>query len=291
MNAAVAQKAFDTTFAALDSDWYAGAYTAMLAHASRPVVETLAASAMCGCDLWSRSYGSVSISAYAGQVYPLSFLAEVHMPQAPNGPLVALLAFNKASPLTPWLVTQVVGYGGTNYTLSESPHIAMGAQRPSFGLVYDAIVLLRQLATLLESARVTGKPPPGNHWDAVLRFRNDELSAVVGELEHDHAATVRERLHDSITYTVADISPPFAAPAGTVVCSEILGYDVATSRSGKPVRQPANLSVFGFGLRAGTYSSVTVRSVRDACVIVSPQGRFGLVGIEGNVWLATGRRP
>ena len=118
----------------------------------------------------------------------------------------------------------------------------------------------------------------------------DLTTEIVDELERDHSSTSSERLRDRTTYTVNDVSPGFAAATGTIVCGDILGTNVVTTMSGKPLRQPASRSVFGPTLLPGIYSAVTAHSVRNACVVLTYAGDFYLPGIQGNVWREVGTK-
>jgi hypothetical protein len=216
----------------------------------RYAAEVVAASLGCGCGIWSAGDTSVELSARPESSCPLSFMAEVDMPGAPAGPLIAILVFTKASSTAPWLMTHVSGYGGTNPTLGPT---TLSGPRESSANQAHALLLLDQLAQIFQAVRTTGLEPSGNLLSTPLpQAPGSEPEETLDTLGQDRISDQNAGIENDDTYSVEDPSAGFPTARGWVTCADTIGVATQTNTSGKPFVQPTSRKTYGSTLAPGS---------------------------------------
>lgn len=253
------------------------------------VLNVIRAQVFCGCDQILGRPTSHEFSAPVETSYPLSFLAEIDIPThsviasglftlAPN---VVLAVFQQTSAQAPWLVAYVSGYDGSSRTLTNSDSSMSRRATPSG---FPAHTPLAQLVQALQSAREHGTIPSSNPW-ARYTAANTQPANTFRNLESTQASDIKSGWKFSGSYQIESHSRMFATPSGPLQCAAIAG--LGTYAQGTYV-QPPDQSAFLTTLAPGTYSSVTLASERDVCLIEGMPGKYRIDGLLGGEYSAVG---
>jgi hypothetical protein len=253
------------------------------------VLKVITAELVCGCGEFLGHPASHELAAPDETAYPLSFLAEVDVPAnslLPNGRLtplasVTFVVFQKTSTRTPWLVAYLAGYGGSARTLANTNTSTMrGVTPPGFPTRGPFV----QFVQALQSAREIGTIPAGNFW-ANSKAPNTEPADTLRALESAHDSDTNLGWTFKGSYRIESNSRTFATPAGILQCAEISGS--GSYLQGTYV-QPPDQSAFPVTLAPGTYSSVTITSERDMCLLERSSGQIRMAGLLGGTFSAFG---
>lgn len=287
MSEALARRTFSRLWPRLYDDVFIDA--ADLPHvATRGVIRTLEADVECGCGLIARTPEPLELTAPIEAAYPLSFLAELDEPHFKLGnrpaAFVLLAVFERLSPRSPWLVSDMAGYGGSVHTLGATSYRTMHAD--PIPLAFPISPLFAQLAAVFESARESGHLPPGNDWDNTEMVHAQQPGNTILSLIAEHDSTRGGGVTITGWYRVVQRSRVFDTAVGNLQCAEIDGR--GSDLGGSQV-QPADRDEYGPTLPAGTYSEVTLVSARDVCVISAGPHTFSFNGIQGGTYRAVGK--
>jgi hypothetical protein len=256
--------------------------------ASPHLIHVLVGVAVCGCLVLGNRWTSYELTAPRQTTYPISFLAEVDDPNAfrvINGvrvaiPFITLVVFEKANAHAGWMVSRIVGNGDRSPLLASTSAESMDTTPLSTTPFARAF---SQLISAMDSARNAGNVSPSNMWSRV--GPNDDPGKLFAELKNDYRSDQVQHAHQVGGYTMEMPSTVFVSKGGSIECAYVLG---TVTYSGSGNVQPPNRSNFGPLLAPGTYSSVTLSSTRDACVLVTPSGFNQFIGVTGGVSGATG---
>lgn len=283
MTAAVAERAFDSTWPAFAQAANEGSVPGLAAVATPGAAKVAEAAHYCACAHWPVNAATVRLTSPQELSYPLSFAAEIDVTTV-QYPFAVLAIFEKPGRSIPWEVGWVVRDPGRSPTLP--PRSSFAATRPviASGSLTSPIV---ELASLFQALRTSGTPPAGNFWRGDLETPG-QLARAARQLVAEHAGSVAVHHGDTVAFHATQISPVFGSRSGYFACGEINSVTVETPQKGGVLVQPADRSAYGPSLAAGNYLAVTSDSADDFCVDVSLSGLVSAAGLTGGLYGAMG---
>jgi hypothetical protein len=276
VNDSVAQQVFNSTWSNFALAFATGDSPGVAQYADPDVQEAIAGYFDCGCGPWPTAYQSVYFSAPPQSDFPASFLAEVQEKDYSQQPIVVDAVFTQASVGAAWLVSYLVSYNAGPDLLSAN------SDSPAPTVPFDISVVGSQLASFFQTVFTTGKPP-SNSWP-----QSGSIEQETDRILSGLAFLTQNNLKETLSYTPGPSSRAFAATGGDIMCGEIRSHSVTTSADSAPIVQPPDRSTFGQELAAGSYSSVTAASLRDACWYVSTSGTATPLSFLGGVYSRVG---